>query len=70
MATLKISPKALRALASKTQPKRIAESLGALAPEKKTLAAIRATARKNGKSKLSLLEIDREIRAYRRERPL
>jgi hypothetical protein len=68
VAALKISPKAFRALALETQPKGIKEFLNALAPEKKTLAAIRATARKKGKSKLSVREIDREIRAYRRER--
>ena len=32
------------------------------------LVAIRATARKNGTNKLSMREIDREIRAYRIER--
>jgi prevent-host-death family protein len=41
-----------------------------IAPEKKVLAAIRAASRKNGTDKLSLREINREIRAYRRERSL
>ena len=40
------------------------------APEKKVLAAIRAAARKNGTSKLALRDINREIRAYRREQSL
>jgi len=40
----------------------------AIAPEKKTLAAIRKSSRKNGINKLSMREINREIRAYRRER--
>jgi len=48
----------------------IKDFLRTIAPEKKTLAAIRNAARKNGKSKLSMREINREIRAYRRERPL
>jgi prevent-host-death family protein len=41
-----------------------------IAPEKKVLAAIRAASRKNGTNKLSLREINREIRAYRREQSL
>jgi len=41
-----------------------------IAPEKKVLAAIRAASRKNGTNKLSLRDINREIRAYRREQPL
>jgi hypothetical protein len=41
----------------------------AIATEK-VLAVIRAEARKNGKNKLSMQEIDREIRAYRRWRSL
>jgi len=56
--------------ASKTQPNRVKEFLNALAPENKALAAIRAAARKNGKSKISRREIDREIQLRRRERSL
>jgi len=41
-----------------------------IAPEKKVLAAIRADARKKGTNKLSLSDINREIRAYRREQSL
>jgi prevent-host-death family protein len=41
-----------------------------IAPEKKVLAAIRAASRKNGTNKLSLREINREIRAYRKEQSL
>jgi hypothetical protein len=41
-----------------------------MAPEKKVLAAIRAASRKNGSNKLSLREINREIRAYRKEQSL
>jgi len=41
-----------------------------IAPEKKVLAAIRASARKNGTSKMTLREINREVRAYRREQSL
>jgi|SRR5258708_27821219 len=41
-----------------------------IAPEKKVLAAIRAASRKNGTNKLSLRDINREIRAYRREQSL
>ena len=48
----------------------IKDFLANVAPESKTLADIRATARKKGKDKLSMREIDREIRAYRRERSL
>jgi len=48
----------------------IKDFLRTIAPEKKILAAIRADARKKGKDKLSLREINREIRAYRRERSL
>lgn len=44
--------------------------LNTIAPEKKVLAAIRAEACKKGKDKLSLREINREIRTYRRERSL
>lgn len=48
----------------------IKDFLKTIAPEKKTIAAIRAAARKKGVNKLSLAAIDREIRAYRRERSL
>jgi len=48
----------------------IKDFLKTIAPEKKTLAAIRNAARKNGKSKISMREINREIRAYRKERAL
>jgi hypothetical protein len=46
----------------------IKDFLTTIAPEKKILTAIRADARKKGKDKLSLREINREIRTYRRER--
>jgi prevent-host-death family protein len=48
----------------------IKDFLNTIAPEKKVLAAIRAEARRKGKDKLSMREIDREIRSYRRERSL
>ena len=48
----------------------IKDFLKTIAPEKKVVAAIRDAARKQGKNKLSMREIDREIRAYRRERSL
>jgi prevent-host-death family protein len=48
----------------------IKDFLRTIAPETKVLAAIRNTARKKGKNKLSRREIDREIRSYRRERTL
>lgn len=48
----------------------IEDFLQTVAPEKKVLAAIRAAARKNGRNKTSMAEIDREIRAYRREQRL
>ncbi len=48
----------------------IKDFLNTIAPEKKALAAIRAEARKKGKNKLSIREINREIRSYRRERSL
>jgi hypothetical protein len=70
MAALKTSAKALRVLASETQHMRAKEFLKALAPENKTLAVIRAVARKKGKSKVSQREIDREIQLHRRERSL
>lgn len=48
----------------------IRDFLKNFAPEKEVLAAIRASARKKGTDRLSLREINREIRAYRRERTL
>jgi prevent-host-death family protein len=48
----------------------IRDFLKNIAPEKKVLAAIRAASRESGKNKLTMREIDREIRAYRRERSL
>ncbi len=48
----------------------IKDFLKTIAPEKKVVAAIRDAARKQGKNKLSMRQIDREIRAYRRERSL
>jgi prevent-host-death family protein len=48
----------------------IKDFLNTIAPEKKVLAAIRTEARKKGKDKLSLRQINREIRSYRRERSL
>ena len=48
----------------------IRDFLKNIAPEKKILAAIRASARKKGTDRLSLRDINREIRAYRKERSL
>jgi prevent-host-death family protein len=48
----------------------VRDFLKAIAPEKPVLAAIRAAARRSGRNKLSMRTIDREIRAYRRERSL
>jgi prevent-host-death family protein len=48
----------------------IKDFLKTIAPEKKVMAAIRAASRKKGTDKLSMREINREIRAYRRERSL
>jgi prevent-host-death family protein len=45
----------------------IKDFLKTIAPESKVMAAIRGRSRKNGKDKLSMRDIDREIRAYRRE---
>jgi len=47
---------------------RIKDFLKRIAPEKKSLRSIRSLPRKQGANKLSLREIHREIRAYRRER--
>lgn len=44
----------------------IHDFLKTIAPEKKVMAAIRANARQQGKDKLSMRQIDAEIRAYRR----
>ncbi len=41
-----------------------------IAPEKEILTAIRASARKKGTDRPSLRDINREIRAYRKERSL
>jgi len=48
----------------------VKDTLRNIASEKRILAAIRATAREKGKSKLSVREIDQEIRLYRREQQL
>jgi hypothetical protein len=63
----KISPKDFRDLAPETQREGTRQFLKTLAPQTKTLASIRVAARKNGKCKLTLREINREIHAYRRE---
>ncbi|MGO9647423.1 MAG: hypothetical protein ACLPOO_05155 [Terriglobales bacterium] len=41
--------------------------VNAVAPEKRTLNKIRDAARKQGKNRISMREIDKEIKAYRRE---
>lgn len=48
----------------------VKDFLRTFAPQKRAVAAIRAAARTKGKNKLSTRAIDREIRAYRRERAL
>jgi prevent-host-death family protein len=48
----------------------IKDFIRTIAPEKKVLAAIRADARKKGTNKLTLRDINREIRAARREQSL
>lgn len=48
----------------------IRDFLKTIAPEKKVLAAIRASSRKKGTNKLSLRAINREVLGYRRERSL
>lgn len=48
----------------------IRDFLKTIAPEKKALTAIRSAARKSGQNKVSLREINREVRAYRRERSM
>jgi prevent-host-death family protein len=48
----------------------IQDFLKTMAPERKVLAAIRAAAREKRKNKLSMRDMDREIRAYRRARSL
>lgn len=48
----------------------IRDFIKTIAPEKKVMAAIRETARKHGTNRLSLREINREIRAFRKERSL
>ncbi|SRR5258708_11663648 len=48
----------------------VKDFLRTIAPGKKVLETIRAASRKQGKDKLSMRQIDAEIRAYRRERSL
>ena len=48
----------------------VKDFLKTVAPEPEVLAAIRAAAKKNSKSKLRMREIDREVSAYRKERSL
>ena len=48
----------------------IKDFLKNVAPEPEVLAAIRAEAKRKGKDKLPMREIDREIAAYRREKKL
>jgi prevent-host-death family protein len=48
----------------------IKDFLRTIAPETKVLAAIRTEAKQKGKNKLTARQIDREIRAYRKERSL
>jgi len=48
----------------------VKDFLRTLAPQKRAVAAIRTAAGKQRKNKLSMRTIDREIRAYRRERSL
>jgi hypothetical protein len=68
VAAAKTSSNSIRARASEARLSGIKERLKVLAPEMKTLAVIRSVACKKGKSRLSIREIDREIRAYRQER--
>jgi prevent-host-death family protein len=48
----------------------IRDFLKTIAPEKKVMAAIRATARNKGTNRLTLRDINRVIRAARKERSL
>ena len=48
----------------------VKDFLKTIAPEPAVLAAIRATARRNKKAGLTTRQIDREIKAFRRERRL
>jgi prevent-host-death family protein len=48
----------------------VKDFLRTFAPQTRAVAAIREAARKQGKNKLSTSTINREIRAYRRERSL
>ena|SRR5437867_2260903 len=48
----------------------VKDFLKTIVPEPEVLRAIRAEAKKNKKSKLTNRQIQREIRAYRRERKL
>ena len=46
----------------------IRDFLQTVAPEKRVIAAIRTQAKRKGKDKLSMRQIEREIRAYRKAR--
>ena len=48
----------------------IEDFLENVAPEPEVLAAIRATSKQAGTDKITMREIDQEIRAYRREKRL
>jgi prevent-host-death family protein len=48
----------------------LSDFIKTIAPEKKVMAAIRARARKKGKNRLTLRDINREIRAARKEHSL
>lgn len=48
----------------------VADFLRTIAPEPKVLAAIRVDAKKQKSSKLTMRDINREIRAFRRERTI
>jgi len=48
----------------------IKDFLRTIAPEKKALGIVRNAARTKGMNKFSMRDINREIRAYRRERSL
>src|SRR5579863_7390205 len=48
----------------------IHEYLRTIAPEDPVLAAMRAEAKRNRTNKMSMRDIDREIRAYRKDRKL
>ncbi|HZQ93103.1 MAG TPA: type II toxin-antitoxin system Phd/YefM family antitoxin [Terriglobales bacterium] len=48
----------------------VRDFLKTMAPESKPLAALRAASVKSGRSRMSMRQIDKEIRAYRREEKL